>query len=71
MLLAACAETRVEFRPAAIDPTLLTPCPEAELQGETLADVGAFIVRQTEALRCANGKIEAIADTIRRQEGPR
>jgi hypothetical protein len=61
----------VEYRPAVIDPTLLTPCPRPELQGETNADVAVLIVEYNGQLACANGKIAAIAETVKRQEGPR
>ncbi len=60
----------MEYRPAPIDPTLLTPCQRPELQGETNADVAVLIVEYDGALACANGKIAAIAETISKQEGP-
>ncbi len=70
MLLTACETTRVEYRPAEIDPTLLRPCPAPELQGQTNADVAILIVEYDGALACANGRIAAIAETISKQEGP-
>lgn len=54
-----------------IDPTLLTPCAKPDLAGRTNADVAVFIVELDGAIDCANGKIAAIAETIKRQEGPR
>ena len=70
ILLTGCNSTRVEYRPAVIDPSLLTPCPRPELQGDTNADVAGLIVEYDGALACANGKIAAIAETISKQEGP-
>ena len=68
LALSACAAPPiVERAPAEIDPALLAPVPAPQLACPSLGCMAELMADMLEALDTANGRILAIAETIRRQ----
>jgi hypothetical protein len=61
LLLTGCASPRTEFIVPYVQEDLRRPCPGPKMAGlKNEGELSDAILNQTQALRCANGKIETI-----------
>ena len=61
----ACQPERIVYLQPQIPAETLTPCPISERQAETYRDLAVLATEHLTAARCANGKIETMAEILK------